>query len=145
MEAELSVLEIDGASVEDGSSVDVVVVSRPDEIVHGTVASIDKLAQAGDGSHTIKVVVALERTDPSVMKPGQRVHASIVSMTDAIAVPRQAIVERDGASLVYRRGAHGFEPTPVQLGGGTAGLVAITSGLVDGDVIRLGPTQGVTP
>ena len=143
MEAELFVLEVDGVGLADGQPVEIVVVSRPDEVVKGIIASIDKLAKPRDPSSTVNyiaVVVALDHTDPVVMKPGQRARATIVlGETPAIVVPRQAVGEKDGASVVYRRTASGFEPIPVQLGDGTAGRVAITSGLDEGDVIALRP------
>jgi cobalt-zinc-cadmium efflux system membrane fusion protein len=97
------------------------------------------------------VVIALDKTDRAAMKPGQRVHATLVTeAVAAIVVPRQAVSEKDGRSIVYRRGDHGFAPVTVALGAATPGRVAILSGLAPGDVIALrdptpAPPRGILP
>jgi HlyD family secretion protein len=92
-----------------------------------------------------EVQLALERTEPERMKPGQRVSAALfmAALDDVIAVPRQAIVEQDdGDKVVFRRGTGGFEPVEVKLGQAALGRVVIESGLEPGDVIALtDPTQ----
>jgi HlyD family secretion protein len=149
MEAELFVLESDGRGLEAGLPADVIVASRPELAYHGTIRLVDKLAKPRVMWVPVQyfsVVVELASTDRTVMKPGQRVHATLVlDSKDAITVPRQAVFDRDGKSIVYRRGAHGFEPVTVELGVATPGLVAITSGLTEGDVIaERDPTQTET-
>jgi multidrug resistance efflux pump len=150
MEAELFVLEVDGTGLEVGQPVDVVVTSRPELPFHGTIRLVDKLAKprhAWVPVQYVSVVVALDRTDRDVMKPGQRVRATLVQdRQDALVVPRQAVFEHEGASIVYRRGAHGFAPTPVELGPATSGRVVVTRGLAEGDVIALrDPTRSPDP
>ena len=139
MEAELFVLEVDGPGLAVGQPTEVVLESHPDERYRGEIRLIDRLAKQRDLSvpvHYLGVVVALDRTDRSVMKPGQRVRATLVlDQPDSFAVPRQAVFERGGAAVVYRRDLHGFTPVVVQLGAATAGRIAVTSGLADGDVI----------
>jgi hypothetical protein len=91
------------------------------------------------------VVVALEKTQRDVLKPGQRVLATLIlDQADASVVPRQAVTDKEGKNIVYRRGAHGFEPVDVELGAGTSGRVVITKGLTAGDVIALrDPTRSL--
>ncbi len=148
MEAELYVLEVDGTGLEVGQPADVVVTSRPDLVFHGKIRLVDKLAkprQAWVPVQFISVVVELDRTDHDVMKPGQRVRATLAQGgQDALVVPRQAVFEHEGKSIVYRGGPHGFAPVTVELGPASAGRVAITSGLAAGDVIALrDPTRSV--
>jgi len=89
------------------------------------------------------VTIALDKTDPAIMKPGQRVQATLVlDQEDAIVVPRQAVFTKESKSIVYRKTATGFEPVTVELGAATAGRVVIKSGLGDGDTIALrDPTE----
>ena len=145
MEAELFVLEVDGDGLAEGQLADVTLVSHPDQPYRGTVRLVDKLAKprvAGVPVQYFSVVVAFERTDRSAMKPGGRVRAEVaISSQDAIVVPRQAVIERDGHTTVFRRGAHGFEPVAVELGAATAGRVVVTRGLSEGDVIALRDPQ----
>jgi HlyD family secretion protein len=55
----------------------------------------------------------------------------------ALLVPRQAVFDREGRSVVFRRGARGFAPVEVKLGPATMGRVVVESGLAAGDVLAL--------
>ena len=141
MEAEVYVLEIDGSGLAEKQPADVVIEARPELVFHAHIALVDKLAQPrNDGSPVqyFGVKLALDTTDVAVMKPGQRVRATLVlDQEDALVVPRQAVIDREGKNVVYRRGATGFEPVPVELGAATSGRVVIKRGLAAGDVIAL--------
>ena len=99
-----------------------------------------RFTDLGPGSHDEQ---ASRDQGRSTDLPGQRVRATLVlDSKDAITVPRQAVFERDGTSIVYRRGALGFEPVIVKLGAASPGRVAITSGLAQGDgIAERDPTQ----
>ena len=58
------------------------------------------------------VTIALDATDTTIMKPGQRVRATLVlDQEDAIVVPRQAVFEKDGKPIVYKQSDTGFTAT----------------------------------
>jgi multidrug resistance efflux pump len=141
MEASVYVLEVDGSGLAEGQPAQVVVEARPDRVFEGKIGMVDKLAQprqAGSPVQYFGVVIALARTDREVMKPGQRVRATLaLDQEDALVVPRQAIVDSGGKPAVYRRAAGGFEPVVVELGAATSGRVVIAKGLAAGDVIAL--------
>jgi HlyD family secretion protein len=152
MEAELFVLEVDGDGLAVGQGVDLELASRPDAAFHGTVRLVDRLAKPRSGAGPVpyvSVVVTLAGTDAAVMKPGARVHGVVaISAKPELAVPRQAIVERDGRAFVYRRSVAGLLPVAVEVGAATAGRVAVTHGLADGDIFALrapGGARGDTP
>ncbi len=79
------------------------------------------------------VTLALDETDPTIMKPGARVRATITleKSDSAIAIPRQAIFEKDGKRIVYRRKDGEFEPVEIQLGTSTVGAISVTKGLAE--------------
>ena len=141
MEAELFVLEVDGSGLAEGQAADIVIEARPDVVYHGKIRLVDKLAKPRQHDVPVQyfsVVVKLDKTDPAVMKPGQRVHGTLVlDQERALVVPREAIVNKDGKNVVYRYGAAGFAPVPVELGAATAGLVVVTKGLAAGDGVAL--------
>lgn len=148
MEAEVFVLEVDGNGIAEKQPVELVVEARPDLTYKGSIKLVDKLAKPrvpGVPVQYFAVVATLEKTDHAVMKPGQRVRATLIlDKADALVVPRQAIVGKDGKNVVYKRGAHGFEPVEVELGAGTSGRVVITKGLSPNDVIALrDPTRSI--
>jgi multidrug efflux pump subunit AcrA (membrane-fusion protein) len=143
MKAEVFVLEADAGGLAVGQAAEVVVESHPERRFAATVERVDSLAKPrlrGSPVQYFAVTLTLAETVPAVMKPGARVRATIDlgGLDGALAVPRQAVVSRDGANLVYRRAAGGgFEPVEVTLGPTAMGRVVVTSGLEAGDVIAL--------
>jgi HlyD family secretion protein len=141
MEAQVYVLEVDGSGLAENRPAEVVIEARPGRVFHGKIRLVDKLAQPRQPGRPIQyfgVAVALDRTDRDVMKPGQRVRATLIlDQADALVVPRQAIVDKDGKTVVHRRTASGFEPVAVELGAATSGRVVVKAGLAAGDVIAL--------
>ncbi len=146
MEAVVYVLEVDGSGLTEKQPADVVVEAHPELTFHGKIKLVDKLAQPRQNGSPVQyfaVTIALDKTDRDVMKPGQRVSATLVlDQEDALVVPRQAVFDKDSKTIVYRKTATGFEPVTVEIGAATAGRVVIKSGLHDGDDIALrDPTE----
>lgn len=84
-------------------------------------------------------VVELLESDPLIMKPGSRVRAMLTleQKQAAISIPRQALFERRGKTVVYRKSGRSFLPVEVTLGSSSPGTVIIEKGLAEGDVIAL--------
>jgi HlyD family secretion protein len=145
MQAEVFVLEADAGGLAPGKPATVALESAPDTPYQARIARVDSLARPrmrGSPVQYFSVMLDLGRTEPALMKPGQRVQASLLleERKGALAVPRQAIFERDGKTVVYRRAAGsvlGFEPVPVKLGPSGMGRVVVESGLQAGDEIAL--------
>jgi HlyD family secretion protein len=141
MEAEVYVLEVDGSGLVENQAAEVIVEARPEQVWQGKVRIVDKLAQPRDPNSPVNyfgVTIALATTDKSIMKPGQRVRATLVlDQEDAIVVPRQAVFEKDNKPVVYKRTATGFTTQAVELGVSSAGRVVIKTGLARGDEIAL--------
>jgi multidrug resistance efflux pump len=141
LKAEVFVLEADAGSLVEGLPAEVVVEAQPGKTWVAKVQRVDTLAQPRHPEvpvHYFGVTLALERTDTALMRVGQRVRATIrVEKPAAIVVPRQAVFDREGRTLVYRRTADGFEPVEVVLGPASAGRVVIEAGLAEGDHIAL--------
>jgi HlyD family secretion protein len=142
MEAELFVLEAEASGLAKGKKAEIQVEGRNGSPIHGTVKQVETVAKRRlpkSPTQYFGVVLTLEATDVSTMKPGQRVRARLfLHDEEALVVPRPALFDRDGAWVAYRRDAGGtFLPAKVALGASTAGTVTITSGLNEGDVIAL--------
>ena len=85
------------------------------------------------------VTVLLDRTEPAVMKPGARVRAvlEIENRKNVFSMPRQALFEKEGKKLVYRKRGDRFEPVPVEIATSSPGRVVVTKGLTRGDELAL--------
>ncbi len=141
MEAELFVLEVDGSGLAVGQPAEVIDEAHPELVYKGKVRLVDKLAkprQPGVPVQYFAVVIELDKTDHITMKPGQRVHGTVIlDQEDALVVPREAVVNKDGKNHVFRKGPKGWETVEIELGAATSGRVVVKSGLAVGDVIAL--------
>jgi multidrug efflux pump subunit AcrA (membrane-fusion protein) len=150
MQAQCYVLEADAAGLAAGCAASLIVEAWPHRRFPARVASVDALAKKRHEQVPVQyfeVLVLPETTDREVMKPGQRVRAEIVleSLDSAMSVPRQAIVEREGKTLVYRRSGGAFEPAEVKLGAHGLAHAVVVSGLEEGDEVALGEPGGSRP
>lgn len=155
MRAEVYVLEADADGLEVGKPATVTLESRPGKPIEARVARVDTLAKPrfrGSPVQYFAVDLDLSATDPSVAKPGARVRAELVleRRGQALAIPRQALFERAGKSVVFRRekeGAAGrFSAVPVVTSPAGPGRLVVETGLAAGDVIALtDPERGSAP
>jgi HlyD family secretion protein len=142
MEAEVYVLEADAGGLAVGLPARVTVESRPDRSFEAKVAKVEALAKPRVNWVPVQyfgVTLELARTEPEFMKPGQRVRADLIldARKGALSVPREAVLEKDGKKVVYRRHGWRFEPVAVTLGPSALGRVVIEKGLEAGDVVAL--------
>ena len=142
MEVEVFVLEAEAAGLASGKKAEVVIESQPGRPLPATVKQVEAVAKRRvpkSPTQYFGVILALDRTDPSTMKPGSRARARLhLHDQQGLVIPRPALLDRDGIWTVHRREPDGsFKPVPVKLGPSTAGLVTITSGLRAGDMVAL--------
>jgi hypothetical protein len=142
MKADVFVLEADAAGLAVDKRANVALISDPSVTYSGKVTQVDKLARPrmrGVPVQYFGVTIALDRTDTRVMKPGARVRATldVENRSHAFAIPRQALFEKDGKKLVYRRDGAKFVAVTVEIASSSAGRVVVTKGLKDGDEIAL--------
>jgi multidrug efflux pump subunit AcrA (membrane-fusion protein) len=146
--AEVWVLEADAGGLAPGQRATVVVESDPDASWAGNIERVDSVPKPrvkGVPVQYFGVTVVLDRVDPARMKPGQRVEAALAldARENALAVPRQAVFEREGKKIVWRRKGGAFEAVEVVLGPIALGTVVVVKGLKAGDVVALrDPARG---
>jgi RND family efflux transporter MFP subunit len=142
MAAEVYVLEADAGSLAAGRPATVSIEAHPGERFEARIERVGPLAQRRLRSSPVQyfaVTLALRATDPTLMRPGQRVRAvlDLARADDALVVPRQALFERDGATVAFRREGKGFRAVRVALGASGAGRAVVTDGLAAGDEVAL--------
>jgi RND family efflux transporter MFP subunit len=140
--AEVFVLEADAAGLAIGQKAVVTVEGKPGLPFTGKVSQVDKLARPRFPRVPVQyfgATVTLDRTDPNVMKPGARVRAvlDVENRAGAFSIPRQALFEKQGKKLVYRKHGATFDEVPVEIGSSSAGRVVVIKGLKAGDEIAL--------
>ena len=142
MKAEVFVLEADAAGLAADMKATMWLESNPAVKYAGKVTQLDKLARPRTRGVPVQyfgVTVSLEKTDMAVMKPGSRVRVvlEVENIARAFAIPRQALFEKDGKKIVYRKRKETFEPVNVSITSSSAGRVVVKKGLVQGDELAL--------
>ena len=142
MKAEVFVLEADAAGLAVGQKATVRLESNPVVAYSGKISQVDKLARPrfrGVPVQYFGVTVTLDRTDAVVMKPGARVRTllEIENRANVFSIPRQALFEKEGKKLVYRKHGATFDAVPVTIASSTPGRVVVTSGITRGDQLAL--------
>jgi RND family efflux transporter MFP subunit len=142
MEARIYVLEADAGGLAAGVPATLIVEAHPEKEYAAKIKKVDTLAKRRTGWIPVQyfgTTLALAATDREVMKPGQRVRAVLAldARTDAISVPRNAVFEKDGKKIVYKRSGAELNPVEVTLGPAAVGRVVVENGLSEGDEIAL--------
>ncbi len=151
MEVEAFVLEADAGGLVEGKAARVDLEAHPGRVYRATIRQVDKVAKPrhrGSPVQYFAVVLKLETSDSKLMKAGQRVRAEILldDLHGVLTVPRQAVFERAGQPVVYRRTGKGFEPVAIETGATGRGRVVVSGGLSAGDEIALeDPTAPARP
>ncbi|MGN6185463.1 MAG: efflux RND transporter periplasmic adaptor subunit [Thermoanaerobaculia bacterium] len=142
MKAEVFVLEADAAGLAADQKATVMLEADASHQFAGKVKTVDKIARPRIPRQPVQyfgATIDLEKSDPKLMKPGARVRAvlEVENQSNAFAIPRQALFEKEGKKLVYRKKTSGFEPVEVTIGSSSAGRVVVTKGIAKGDELAL--------
>jgi len=146
MQATLQVLESEAIGVAEGQSVDLVVDAFPDRPLTGTVSGITATAAPIERDSPVKyftVTVSLDQADPEWIIPGSMVTATIQinRVSDAIAVPNQAIFREGDREWVLVRDGGELQRRDVQLGERGPNRSQVINGLTPGEEIALFPPE----
>ncbi len=141
--------EVDSSRVLVGQRVTLRLDAHPDAEFGGTISSVAKMVAHLSPKNPLKqmrVIVALDKTDPQRMLPGMhfRGGVEIGHVPDVVVVPSDAISVTSSGPVVWRKTAGGFERTTVQVGQRNSEEVEVKSGLTVGDLVSridLGRTQ----
>jgi RND family efflux transporter MFP subunit len=146
MEVLAEVDEVDARHVRPGQVVEVELEARPNVTYGGRVREVSPLARKRRWDQPYKifeVVVSLDRTDESVMRPGMRLSARIVTerIPDVLSVPETAVEEGDRGIRIYVEEGGDAEPREVSLGKRCGGKVVVEEGVAPGEVVYVRPPR----
>ena len=142
--------EADGGPVAEGQPVTVRLEARSDFDLKGRVARIARTVRKRSWRTPVKgyrVELALEKTDPTFMRPAMRFRGEIETgrVRGLLLAPREAVFLRDQGPVAWRKTALGWRETPLRLGRSNRTQVEVVSGLREGDLVSptdLATTEG---
>ena len=124
----------------------IVLEAVPGRQFHGSVRSISSLATEASpwergavAGKTFEVIIILKEHDPRVLKPGMTADVEFISesVTKAVHVPIEAVVERQGKTYVFTKEGGHYKKVQVETGLQNDNSVVIKEGLKKGQVIAL--------
>lgn len=143
VEIESHIPEIDIGKINVGNPVVISVDAFPQEAFSGSVVFIDPAETTVDGVVNFKIKISVEKNDPR-LKSGLTTNLAIETSrkSGVLVAPQYAVLEKDGKKLVRIKNNGDIQEIPVITGmRGKDGLVEISSGLKEGDVILGGGIQ----
>lgn len=129
-----------------GLSAKITVDAFPDRSYDGKVQSIavlpDQNGWRGSDTKVYETIVTID-TEVSQIKPGMTAvcEIEIESIEDAVLVPIQSLIERDGRTWVMARNGEQIVPREVSVGRENDSQVQILRGLEEGEQVALNPAQ----
>jgi len=146
--------EMDIHKVKVGAEVIIRLDAYPEDVFHGNVKEIAKLATEGDlwsrsqqpGKKSFEVTVSIVERNPDKLKPGITANVEIYykKIEDAVFVPIESILPENGKKTVYVKTDTGYKQFQVETGDRNENDVVITKGLAGGEEIALrDPTKPV--
>lgn len=133
--------EADVAKVRIGEEVNITMDSYPGKVFKGEVYKISPVVLGGkQETRTFEVRVRLKDKD-ILIKPGMSADIEIVveSISDVLAVPSQAVVEREGEKYVYIIKDSRARLTPIRVGRFNWTFYEVLSGIKEGDKVIINP------
>jgi HlyD family secretion protein len=139
--------EADAGQVTLGQKVTLRLEARLDLDLAARVAKINRTVRRKSWrvpSKVYRVELALERTDPTFMRPAMRFRGEIETarFPGCLLVPSDAVFLRTGGPVVWVRTRMGWSERPVTLGRRGARTIEVISGLANGE--RIAPFDLVT-
>ena len=148
MKGDAFVDEADGGPVREGQKVTLRLEARSDFDLTGKVAKIARTVRQRTWRTPLKgyrVEIALEKTDPTFMRPAMRFRGEVETgrVAGVLLVPREVVFLRDSGPVVWARRALGWSQVEVKLGRSNRKQVEVLAGVEEGD--RLSPLDLALP
>lgn len=152
LQAKVHVLEADGGHLEPGRPAQIAIEGRPGETFAAKILRVATLARPRERRSPalyFEIILALDGGGKR-LRPGQRVRAVIrlEPVANVIAVPRGALFEEDGRTLLFVLEGDTPVRREVKVGRHSLAHAVIESGLEEGERVLLrhpAPEQGGTP
>jgi multidrug resistance efflux pump len=133
--------DVDDGRVHPGMKVGCVLDAYPDRVFPGLVRSISPVAREPERNSTrrfFSVVIELDETDESIMRPGLSVKAVVLGLRhEGLLVPRAALQRTDEGVVAYDESG---DPIPVQIGACNAHHCELLGGLEEGTKLAMAPS-----
>ncbi len=133
LEAVLNVPERDLATMKEGLAVNMTVDAMPGQVFNGTIDRVSPVVDAGSG--TFRVVTAF--AGAGGLRPGMfgRIEVVYDERSDALTVPRSALLEDAGETAVFAVKDKKAVRMPIEVGYMSGELAEVRKGLVEGDQV----------
>jgi RND family efflux transporter MFP subunit len=144
MQVDATVSEADAELVRLGQKATIRLNAYPNLVLDGHVEAVGTLAVSGRRMsyyvRTIPVRIAIEGNDARII-PDLTASADVVlaEQDNALLIPREAVEESSGKTVVYVKDGETITPREIEVGGYSNTQVSVISGLQEGEQIAIRP------
>ena len=136
--------DVDDGRVHPGMKARCILDAYPTRELTGLVRSVNPVAREPERSSTrrfFSVVIELDKTDESIMRPGLSVQAAVESLhlEDVLLIPRAALTQGPGPEPGTVAQLHNGSLVAVEIGACSAQLCELRSGLDEGAALATAP------
>lgn len=144
MQVKVNIHESQVKKVKEGQKVEIRVDASSNLVIIGTVKTVSQLADStssrfNGGAKEYPCVIAIDTMPAEDLKPAMTAEVKILvgELPGVLAVPVQAVVERQGTHYAYVRGPEGPTRKTVKVGSTNEKFIEVTEGLSEGDDVFL--------
>lgn len=141
MESITNINEVDVSRIKRGQNAVVKLDAFQDSSFTGEifdVASIGKQKEQNSNIKVFETIVAIKsRSD--ILRPGMTTSNKIIinEIPNVIFIPQEAVFEKEGKKIVYRKNGGDFDPVEIELGARGEDYIIVKKGLSQNDVVAL--------
>jgi RND family efflux transporter MFP subunit len=147
LEVQANVLEADAARIAPGQPAEITIDAVPGLTLHSKVSEVGRVIRERspqDRSKVFDALLPIDGATSELIRPGMGVRVEIQAelLAGRLTVPLEAVLAAEDGTWVEVVGRRGVERRAVTLGPRNDRRVVVTSGLEEGDVVRLSEGRG---
>lgn len=141
MESVTNINEVDVSRIKRGQNALVKLDAFQDSSFTGeifNVASIGKQKEQNSNIKVFETVVAIKKRS-DILRPGMTTSNKIIinEIPNVLFIPQEAVFEKDGKKIVYKKNGSDFDQVEVELGERGEDYIIVKKGLAQNDVVAL--------
>ena len=142
IQAKVFVLESESWGLKVGQRVELVLDAFPNDIIHGTVSSVDSIAKSIERDNPLQyfeTIIAINDEAKPAWRPGLQLQATIYALekSQILTVPSQALFRKGENSYVLVRDGSDWAAQAITIGARSLAKTEVLSGLQADDIIAL--------
>ncbi|MEW6194151.1 MAG: HlyD family efflux transporter periplasmic adaptor subunit [Bacteroidota bacterium] len=141
MESVTNINEVDVSRIKKNQNTIVKLDAFQDSSFAGEVIDVASIGKQKEQNSNIKVfeVIITIKSQSDILRPGMTTSNKIIinEIPNVLFIPQEAVFEKEGKKIVYKKNGSGFDPVQVELGERGEDYIIVKKGLSNEDIVAL--------